>query len=104
MRCVSDRPWVTLAETSELVLSLSAMGDLGLAELVFSWICEKKFSDGWYWCGHTYPDMTVWPSEKTTWTNAAVLLAADSLYDITPAGSLFDHQRWERELASISSP
>jgi MMP endo-(1,4)-3-O-methyl-alpha-D-mannosidase len=101
VRCVSDRPWVTLAETCELVLTLSAMGNRDLAEIVFGWIIEKKSADGWYWCGHTVPDMAVWPDEKTTWTNAAVLLAADSLYEITSAGTLFDHGRWNREFEGL---
>lgn len=95
VRCVSDRPWVTLAETSEFSLALSAMGNINLSEIVFSWICEKKFEDGSFWCGHTCPDMTVWPEEKITWTNAVVLMAADAIYNLTPASCLFSHRFWE---------
>jgi len=95
VRCVSDEPWVTLAETSELSLALSAMGDFNLSEIVFKWICEKRFEDGSYWCGHTCPDMVIWPEDKITWTNAVVLMAADALYQLTPAGNLFSHQFWE---------
>jgi len=94
VRCVSDEPWVTMAETSELSLTLAAMGNPGLAEIVLGWIGEKRFEDGSLWCGHTYPDMTVWPEEKVTWTNAAALLAADALYDLTPASRLFHHSHW----------
>jgi hypothetical protein len=36
--------------------------------------------------------MVLWPEEKITWTNAVVLMAADALYDLTPAGRLFSHQ------------
>ncbi len=92
--CVSDESWVTLAETSELVLALTAMGNRDLASIVFNWISEKCFPDGSYWCGHTVPDMTIWPEEKFTWTNAAVLLAADSLYHLTPASRFFSHRFW----------
>ncbi|MCP4687018.1 MAG: phenyltransferase domain-containing protein [Desulfobacterales bacterium] len=92
--CVSDESWVTLAETSELVLALVAMGNRDLAKIVFNWISEKCFSDGSYWCGHTVPDMTIWPEEKFTWTNAAVLLAADALFHLTPASRFFSHQFW----------
>jgi hypothetical protein len=35
--------------------------------------------------------MAIWPEDKLTWTNAAVLLAADALYDLTPASRLFSH-------------
>ena len=93
--CVSDEPWVTLAETSELALALSAMGNMSLSEIVFGWICEKRFDDGSFWCGHTCPDMTVWPEEKITWTNAVVLMAADAIYDLTPASCLFSHRFWD---------
>jgi hypothetical protein len=94
VRCVSDQPWVTLAETSELSLALSAMGNLTLSEIVFNWICDKTFADGSYWCGFTWPDMTTWPEEKITWTNAVVLMAADAIYNLTPASQLFNHMYW----------
>ena len=94
VRCVSDRPWITIAETSELSLALSAAGCRTPAEIVFNWTADKRYEDGWYWAGYTYPDMTVWPQEKLTWTTAAVLLAADALYDLTPASRLFSHGFW----------
>ena len=92
--CVSDHPWVTIAETSELCLALCAMGNHRLAEIVFNWIIDKRYEDGSFWCGHTYPDMTIWPEDKITWTNAVVLMAADALYHLTPAADLFSHQAW----------
>jgi len=95
VKCVSDEPWVTIAETAELSLALSAMGNLTLSEIVFSWISDKKFDDGSFWCGYTVPDITLWPDDKLTWTNAAVLMAADAIYDLTPAARLFSHRFWE---------
>ena len=94
VRCVSDQPWVTVAETCELSLALSAMGDLNLAETVFSWIQNKTNEDGSYWCGFTCPDMTIWPEDKSTWTNAVVLIAADAIYGLTPASRIFSHRYW----------
>ncbi|MFC1828731.1 phenyltransferase domain-containing protein [Thermodesulfobacteriota bacterium] len=94
VRCVSDRPWVTVAETCELSLALSAMGDHHLSKTVFSWILDKTNKDGSYWCGFTCPDMTIWPEDKTTWTNAVVLIAADAIYHLTPASRLFSHRFW----------
>jgi hypothetical protein len=91
VRCVSDAPWVTVAETAELVLALSAADRPASARILFGWMCEKRFEDGTFWCGHTFPDMVVWPAEKITWTNAAVLLAADALFGLTPAAALFSH-------------
>jgi hypothetical protein len=95
VRCVSDRPWVTIAETSELSIALAAMGDRRLACTVFKWILDKTYQDGSYWCGYTCPDLTIWPEDKITWTNAAVLLAADAIYQLTPAARLFYHEFWQ---------
>jgi len=95
IKCVSDQPWVTMAETSELVLALAAIGDFERAALLFDWIKDKKDEDGTYWTGVTYPDNVIWPEERTTWTAAVILLANDALYDLTPASRLFSHNYWK---------
>ncbi len=95
VRCVSDQPWVTIAETSELVLALCGMGCIKKAGILFSWIQERIYEDKTYWCGYTYPDMVIWPEEKISWTNAVVLMAADALYSLTPASGLFNHNSWD---------
>jgi hypothetical protein len=95
VRCVSDEPWVTLAETSELSLALSAMGNFNLSKIVFSWISDRTFEDGSYWCGFTYPDIITWPEDKITWSNAVVLMAADALFDLSPGGCIFNHRFWQ---------
>jgi len=103
VRCVSDQPWITMAETSELCIALAAMGNRKLSEIVFAWIQDNRYEDGSYWCGYTLPDRVIWPEEKLTWTNAAVLLAADALYNITPAGRLFSHRFWQApEMAALT--
>jgi hypothetical protein len=94
VRCVSDRPWTTMAETAELVLTLAAIDDLNRAKLVFSWLTDKRYADGSFWMGVTFPDGVIWPEEKTGWTAAAVLLAWDALNEITPAARIFSHQFW----------
>ena len=94
VKCVSDEPWVTVAETAEFILTLASMGRQDLAGIIFNWITEKRFEDGSFWCGFTVPDMIVWPEEKITWTNAVLLLAADALYHLTPASRIFYHKAW----------
>ena len=94
VRCVSDRPWVTMAETSEFVMSLAAIEDYSRAKAIFSWLADKRYSDGSFWMGVTFPDGVIWPEERTGWTAAAVLLAWDALNEITPAAKLFNHQFW----------
>ncbi len=95
VRCVSDQPWVTIAETSELTIALAGAGLKKKAEKVFSWVLDKQYEDGFYWCGVTFPEGVIWPEEKITWTAAAVLIALDTLYGITPASSLFKHSFWQ---------
>ncbi len=94
-RCVTDQPWVTIAETCELALALAAMGNVAKARIVFGWIQNRVYEDQTFWCGYTYPDMVIWPEEKISWTNAVALMAADALYDLTPAAGLFHHRNWD---------
>ncbi|MGD0022539.1 MAG: phenyltransferase domain-containing protein [Smithellaceae bacterium] len=95
VRCVSDRPWVTMAETAELVLALVAIEDYSRAKTIFSWLGDKRFPDGSYWMGVTFPDSIIWPEEKTSWTSASVLMAWDAINSITPAAKLFSHKYWQ---------
>ena len=95
VRCVSDQPWVTIAETSELVLALHGMDHTEKAKIIFSWIQDRIYDDKTFWCGYTYPDMVIWPEEKISWTNAVVLMAIDALFSLTPAANLFCHKSWD---------
>lgn len=99
VRCVSDEPWVTVAETAEFILALSAMGNTEKAKIIFDWIKDSRFDDGSYWCGYTFPDMVIWPEEKLSWTNGVVLMAADALFELTPAARLFSHAFWSEHPA-----
>jgi hypothetical protein len=75
VRCVDDEPWVTGAETSELVLALCAVGEHGRAAETFTAMQHLRHDDGSYWTGYVYRDRAHWPVERTTWTAGAVLLA-----------------------------
>ena len=89
-KCVVEEPWVTVAESSELVMALATSGQLDRAKEIFSWLHQwKDPEDNLYWTGYVYPDKAFWPIEKPTWTAAAVLLAADTLYKFTHASELF---------------
>jgi len=89
--CVSDQPWATMAETAELVITLGAMGEMKKAGTIFSMLMDKQYGDGSFWTGVTIPGSEIYTTEKTTWTSAAVLLAADILYHLSPASRFFDH-------------
>ena len=88
-RCVSDEPWITVAESCELVMACAAAGEGAKAETIFKWLAQWQDSDGGYWTGYSFRDKAIWPQEKTSWTAAAMLLAADALYGITEASGLF---------------
>ena len=89
-KCVKEEPWVTVAESSELVTALVKIGLYTEAETLLNslhqWRDEK---DGLYWTGYVYADKEFWPVEKPTWTAGAVLLAADALYKFTSGSELF---------------
>jgi hypothetical protein len=89
VRCVADRPWVTGAETCELVLALAAAGRRDAALEQLAAMQHLRHDDGSYWTGLVYADDARWPVERTTWTAAAVVLAADALAGATAASGLF---------------
>ncbi|HEX2383600.1 MAG TPA: prenyltransferase/squalene oxidase repeat-containing protein [Acidimicrobiales bacterium] len=93
VRCVSDRPWITVAETCECALAHLAVGDRSTAEELFGWAQQFRHEDGRYWTGTVFPDEARFPAgERSTYTAASVVLAADALVDGSPASSLFvDH-------------
>ncbi len=89
-RCVADEPWVTMAESSELVMALVACGKKTEAITIFEHIQQWRHQgDGGYWTGYVFRDDEIWPAEKTSWTAAAVILAADALNHYSAAHNLF---------------
>lgn len=89
--CNMKKTWVTPAETSELVMSLAAHGQLKQAAMVYKWIHQFRDDDGAYWYGLALPENEIWPLEKPTWTSAAVILAGDMLKPGSPTNLLLNH-------------
>ncbi len=88
-RCVSDQPWVTGAESCELVLALDAMGDTARARELFAMIQHLRHDDGSYWTGWQFANERHFPGDRSTYTAAAVILAADALTGASPAARIF---------------
>ncbi|MBA3782032.1 MAG: prenyltransferase [Nocardioides sp.] len=88
IRCVSTNPWVTGAETCELVLALDVAGDHDRARQLLADMQHLREGDGSYWTGYVFPDDVNWPGEHTTYTAAAVILAADALGHGTPGSGI----------------
>jgi len=89
IRCVDDHPWVTGAETCELVLTLGAMGESDRARRLLTDIQHLRDPDGSYWTGYVFTDEARWPEELSTWTSAAVILAVDALSHTTGGAAIF---------------
>jgi len=88
-RCVADQPWVTIAETCELVLACLAIGATSTGVGLFRDLARFQAEDGSWWTGYAFADDVLWPEERPTWTAGAVLLAADAIGRMTPASTLF---------------
>jgi hypothetical protein len=88
-RCVVEEPWVTVAESCELVMALLAAGDHARAVELYSWLHQWRSDQGDYWTGYQFVEELLWPEERPTWTAGAVLLAADALTQHTRAANIF---------------
>jgi hypothetical protein len=89
VRCVRDEPWVTAAETAELAIALDAIGDgTGALELL-DHIQLLRDPSGAYWTGWQYVTSRHYPNEQSSYTAAAIVLAADALCGATGASSIF---------------
>ncbi len=102
-RCVDANPWVTGAETCELVLALDNAGDRGRAVQVFTDMQHLRHGGGLYWTGYVFTDEVFWPHEQTTYTSAAVLLACDALGRTTPASGIFRGDTLPADPAAIAT-
>jgi hypothetical protein len=93
VRCVSDRPWVTVAETCECTLAHLMVGEYQAALDLFTWAQAQRTDDGRYWTGIVFPDEVYFPeAEQSTYTAAAVVLAADAFDRTAPTAGFFtDH-------------
>ncbi|NUC73278.1 prenyltransferase [Haloterrigena sp. SYSU A558-1] len=94
-RCVADEPWVTVAESCELVLSLAAVGRTERAREILEWLFQWTDDEGIFWTGYQFEDEAFWPGERPTWTGAAAVLAADALSGLSGAADLFTDPRPE---------
>ena len=86
VRCVADQPWVTAAETCECALANLRVGNETAARRLFAAASALRTQDGAYYTGWVVPQAATFPhNETSTYTAAAVLLAADAIERRTPA-------------------
>ena len=90
VRCVSDEPWVTAAETAECAMALDSIGMRARAEALVAATRHMREEDGSYWTGCVHPQCVRYPGgERTTYTAAAVLMADHALWGHGPTAGLF---------------
>ena len=90
IRCVSDEPWVTASETAECSMSFTAIGDIATATDLLRWTRAHRCDDGAYSTGIVYPSLERFPAgERSAYTGAAVILAADAITGASAASRLF---------------
>mgnify|MGYP003323653441 CR=1 FL=1 len=89
IKCVSDEPWVTVAETSECSIAFKKIGhEKNAIELLLNAaaIVDKNSVP---FMGWQLEEKIYWPEEKPSWTSAALILAADANNALTKASNLF---------------
>ncbi|MFI5043464.1 MAG: prenyltransferase [Acidimicrobiales bacterium] len=90
IRCVSDRPWITAAETCECAMAHLAVGEDDTALTLFTWAQRLRTEEDRYWTGIVLPDEVHFPGgEQSTYTSSAIVLAADALAGTSPTSGLF---------------
>ncbi len=105
VRCVSNRPWVTVAETCECAIAHLFAGARLAAEQMFSWIQAMRCDDGRYVTGLVHPEGVTFPNgERTTYSAAAVVLTADALSGASPASGLFTEHTGLPDIISTRAP
>ena len=87
-RCVAAEPWATVAESCELALALIRLGDTRRAARLLDWQAGCRDGEGAYWMGWQFEEDIAWPQEQPSWTQAAVILAADALHRVSGASAV----------------
>jgi hypothetical protein len=92
IRCVSDERWVTASETAECSIAHAAIGEIDRATELLAWTRGHRLDSGAYWTGIVYPSRELFPEhEHTSYTAAAVILAADAIARTSPGADVFIH-------------
>lgn len=76
VKCVSNKPWVTTAETAECAMALDKLNDTQRAKELLMTTFSLRLSNGAYYTGCVYPEEITFPfNEVTSYSAAAVILA-----------------------------
>ena len=90
--CVNDEPWVTFAETAELMMALCMANKTSQAKHLLDWVLSYQDpQDGLFWMGYQFKQQVYWPKEKPSWTAAALVLAMHHIFKSQAYDFCFDY-------------
>jgi len=92
-RCVSDEPWVTVAESCELVVSLAAVGRTERAREILEWLFQWTDDEGSSGRGISSKTRSSGRVSGRRGPAGAAVLAADAISGLSPAADLFTAPR-----------
>ena len=75
------------------MLALDAVGDRARAAELFADIQHLRDPRGAYWTGWQFANQAHFPAEQSSWTAAAIILAADALSGATGGSAIFRERR-----------
>ena len=82
-----------------------AAGDRASAIALYTWAQAMRVEEGRYLTGVVHPSGVAFPErERTTYSAAAVILAADALSEASPAAGLFTHRTGLPEIIKTEAP
>ena len=95
VRCVSDEPWVTAAETAECAIAHAVAGRQGDGDRPARVDARRTATTtARTGPGIVYPEGVHFPAgERTAYTGAAVILAADTISGASAASGIFPARR-----------
>ena len=89
IKCVSEEPWVTVAETCEFIICLMISGRDEDAKKLLKDVINISDINGVPYMGWQYEENIFWPLERPSWTSAALIIAADSVMGLSKGKDLF---------------
>ncbi len=89
VKCVREEPWITVAETCEFIIALIMSGNISKAKKILIEVLNISDKKNIPFMGWQFEENFFWPNEKPTWTSAALIIAADSIYDFSDGSDIF---------------
>ena len=85
--------WIFIAfapdNFAEFIISLAIVGNYKDARKLLSDVLNISDQNGIPYMGWQYEENIFWPEEKPSWTSAALIIAADTVFDYSDASDLF---------------